>query len=151
MKQRIMTTMDSTPYQSLRGFTLIELLIVVSIIAILAAIAIPSLDKYLAKSRRNEGRSLLMQISAKQEQFFLNNRSYSDDFTQLGTISGTVTADKVTSEKGYYEVTIVRPTLYTYTLTATPISSQAGDVCTTLTIDQDGSKDFTPDTAVGCW
>jgi type IV pilus assembly protein PilE len=128
-------------------------MIVVVVIGIIASIAFPAFEDYKKKGRRSEAHNLLMQIAARQEQFFQDNRSYSNDFTTLGTLSGTVTAANVTSANGYYTITIARPTLYTYSLTATPVASspQGSDSCTTLTIDQDGTKGFTPLTAKGCW
>lgn len=136
-----------------QGFTLLEMMLVVAVIALISSIAIPAFIDYMKKSRRSDARSLLLEIVAKQEQYFPNNQQqYTDDFTQLGNLAAkATTADKVTSENGYYEITIDRPTLYTFKLTAKPIGAQANDSCTTLTIDQDGTKDFTPADAIGCW
>jgi type IV pilus assembly protein PilE len=58
------------------GFTLIEVMIVVAIIAILSAIAIPSYSEYVIRSRLTEGIAALSNMRVKMEQFFQDNRTY---------------------------------------------------------------------------
>jgi type IV pilus assembly protein PilE len=70
-----------------RGFTLIELMIVVGIIAILAAIAIPSYSDYIRRSRITEAVSVLSGMRVKMEQYFQDNRTYAG-----ACVSGTVAA-----------------------------------------------------------
>ena len=59
-----------------RGFTLIELMIAVAIIAILAAIAIPSYAEYVRRGRITEAVSALSGMRVKMEQYFQDNRTY---------------------------------------------------------------------------
>ena len=58
------------------GFTLIEVMTVVAIIGILAAIAYPSYLKYLQRASRSQAQQLMMEISSKQVQYFLDARAY---------------------------------------------------------------------------
>lgn len=58
------------------GFTLIEVMIVVAIVAILSAIAIPSYSEYVIRSRLTEGVAALSGMRVKMEQFFQDNRTY---------------------------------------------------------------------------
>lgn len=58
------------------GFTLIEVMIVVAIIAILSAIAVPSYSEYVIRSRLTEGVAALGAMRVKMEQYFQDNRTY---------------------------------------------------------------------------
>lgn len=62
--------------QRTRGFTLIELMIVVAIISILGAIAYPSYQEYVRKSRRAEGRTALIELLQQQERYMTQNNTY---------------------------------------------------------------------------
>lgn len=59
-----------------RGFTLLELMIAVAIIAILAAIALPSYNEYVARSMIVEGTAGLADMRVRMEQFYQDNRNY---------------------------------------------------------------------------
>ncbi len=70
-----------------KGFTLIELMIVVAIIGILAAVAIPNFLKYQAKSMQSEARVLLSGVYTSEVAYFAENNSYgtwNGDFTAGG-------------------------------------------------------------------
>lgn len=134
------------PAQRSRGFTLMEMMIVVVILAILAAIALPSYQKYVLRSHRAEGQALLSEAAARQERYFAQNNSY----------AGTAAALNMTSYVAglqYYGLAISNVGASTYTLTATATGSQARDSeCLTLTLDQAGSRGASgTGTASSCW
>jgi prepilin-type N-terminal cleavage/methylation domain-containing protein len=62
--------------RSERGFTLIELMITVAVIAVLAAIALPSYNDYITRSKLTEAHSQLSDLRVKLEQRFQDARSY---------------------------------------------------------------------------
>jgi type IV pilus assembly protein PilE len=59
-----------------RGFTLIEVMIVVSVIAVLSSIALPSFEAQLQKARRTDALISVMTIQSAQERYRSNNSSY---------------------------------------------------------------------------
>ena len=123
------------------GFTLIELMITVAIVGILAAIAYPSYTEYVIRSKRADGKAVLLQLQLAQEKWRANHTTYASK-TDLG-IS--------TSPDGYYTVNnFTDVTGTTYTITASPGFTDGK--CGNLGINQDGVKSETgTDTAQNCW
>jgi len=72
-----------------KGFTLIELMIVVAIIGILAAIAIPNFLRFQAKSKQSEARELLSSIYTAEVAYYAENNVFSDFATIGYTASST--------------------------------------------------------------
>ncbi len=69
-----------------KGFTLIELMIVVAIIGILAAIAIPNFMTYQAKSKQSEAKGNLAGIYTSEVAYFGDNNTYTDLFGAMGFV-----------------------------------------------------------------
>ncbi len=71
MRQRLRTT-------AANGFTLIELMIAVTIIGILAAVAIPQYRDYVTRSRLSDASSGLTTMRAQMERYYQDNRTYAN-------------------------------------------------------------------------
>ena len=124
---------------SKKGFTLVELMIVIAIVAILVALAIPSYAKYIRKSNRGEAQQMLMNWANNQEIWRANNTEYAT-LAQLPAPS---------SNK--YTFTLPTRTATTFILTATATADQLKDkegntTCSPLTLDQSNAK-----TPPNCW
>lgn len=72
------------------GFTLIELLIAIAIVGVLAATAYPSYQGYVRKGNRAAAQSFMLEIAHRQQQHFINSRSYAATLTALGYPADTL-------------------------------------------------------------
>src|SRR5215469_10967275 len=69
----------------MRGFTLVELLVVMVIVAILFAVAVPSYSYFMRKSRRSDTEATMMDIAQREAQYLNDNRAYAPDTGTLYT------------------------------------------------------------------
>jgi type IV pilus assembly protein PilE len=74
--------------QTAAGFTLIEVMIVVAIIGILAAVALPSYLDYLRRGKLVDATNTLAAVRAKMEQYYQDNRSYDGSSSPCVAIDG---------------------------------------------------------------
>lgn len=78
------------------GFTLIELMIVIAIIGILAAIAIPQFSAYRQRAYNSAAQSDLKNLATAQEAYYVDNQSYTTPATLEGTTYGYSQSENVT-------------------------------------------------------
>jgi type IV pilus assembly protein PilE len=132
-----------------RGFTLIEVMIVCAIVAVLAAIALPSYLSSIQKSRRTDAKSALIGAAGQMERYFTERNTYAT--AALGTTAGAVYPS--TSLNGYYTLSFASQTATTYTLSAVPAGIQVGDPCGTYTYTDQGIKNVIGGTmaSTDCW
>ena len=138
-----------------RGFTLIDVLIAVAVVAILAAIAIPSYSAYIIRGQRSTAKAVLLQTAQSMERFYTNNGSYSNaGVFPLTPILGTancVAVAPMDSNTITYCVSGANTASGGFLLTATPCGDGPAcpatanngftdPTCDQLTIDNTGTK-----------
>jgi type IV pilus assembly protein PilE len=120
-----------------RGFTLIELIIVIAIVALLVAVALPTYRDHVRKSRRAEAQAYMMSVAGRQQQFLVDTRNYAATLP-------TINIPQPSSVGSFYTVTlaVAAGPPPTFTLTAAPMAGtdQVNEKCGTLTINQTGAK-----------
>lgn len=140
----------------IKGFSLIELMITIAIVAILASIALPSYSGYVARARRADARTQLLQAAQFMQRFYAANDQYLQDRAAnniLGTSVGMPDNLRVSpadstalyqlntaiAAAGNYTASV---TTTAYTLTMAPITGRpmAADGCGMFTISSTGIR-----------
>ena len=133
--------------KSVRGLTLIELLMVILIVGILAAVAVPTYSNYMIRARRADAKTALEQIRGAQEMWRAERGCYAQDGVDClgGGSAGTAEAKLQTTMGApaaaistYYNWSFTVKTATLFTARATAVGSQATDGF--LEINQDGVK-----------
>lgn len=141
------------------GFTLVELMVVVAIVGILTAVAIPAYNQSIRKSRRTDAKSALLDLAGREERYYnTNGNLYTATAASLGYNSFTPVGS------GYYNVTVNVPnplsavTTPTYLISAAPatVDQNKDSACLYFAIDNTGKQvagtsQGTAVTASPCW
>ena len=129
------------------GFTLIELMIVIAIAAIIAAIAIPSYNDSVSKSRRAEGRAFILEAAQAMERHYSEFGRYADSINTGGNVSEDTMVFNTASENGLYQLSVGQNGLsqlnnQSFTLVASPPadSPQSSDGCGAYTLTNQSVK-----------
>jgi len=134
------------------GFTLIELMIVVAIVGILAAVAVPSFLEQMRKGWRAEGKAAAMAAVQQEERFFTMNNTYTTTLTDAGIRS--VSCDDATTSRCRYTLSIAAGAsgiATGFVVTVTP-QSWTDARCGNLTLSNTGVRGVTGTLSVAeCW
>jgi len=149
-----------------KGFSLLELMMVVAIVGIITAVALPYFGEQGMRGKRVEAKNLLLEMASKQQQFFSQYVSFTTTIVGAGGCGGIACGLNYTSDLSVqqrYKMTIaVAPAgcapgtasnCRTYTITATPTGDYADADCAALTYTSTAVKGRTGSGASiqDCW
>jgi len=116
-----------------RGFTLIELMIVVAIVAIFSAVALPAYQGYVLRGRISDGQSALAAFSTSMQQYYQDNRTFAG-------ACGTSGVGALPTASTYFTYSCSNLGATSFLATATGTGAASGF---TFTVDQDGNRQTT--------
>jgi type IV pilus assembly protein PilE len=152
-----------SPRRSARGVTLIELMVALAILAIIAAVAYPSFSEQVARGKRAEARSLMLESTQWMERFYSENYRYDKNTADVAvaTLYAAAYPQVPASGSKTYSLTLEDLAAATYTLVAERSGSMASDRCGDYMITHTGAKglrnfntsDFADEAAAlkACW
>lgn len=138
-------------YRNRGGFTLIELMIVVALVGLLAAIAIPNYSEYVTRSNRSGAKAVLMDGVQFMERFYSENNQFTTSSNAAPTLPVTLTSAP-RDATARYVIALSGVTPAGYILTASLLSGFSDSKCGNLSVDQAGTRSVTgTDTVANCW
>ncbi len=143
------------------GVTLIELVVVMIIVGILTAVAIPSYRNYVMRSQRSDAKDAVLALATQQEKHYLQCNAYADVLEAATDCAASELQAADTSKNGWYDLATdandADPALG-YTATATAINGQnqwQDTACRTFSVNQAGVRSALnaggADNTAECW
>jgi type IV pilus assembly protein PilE len=152
MKPQVFQSVRLGRQLRLAGFSLVELLVVLVIMGVLSAVALPAYTRYVQRGHRTEAMAALLESQHFMERYYSANGQYLSPANAVPLLpqrlqgipsQGTVR----------YQLSVREATQNSYVLQAVPEGSMAGDVCGSLTINQTGLRGVLNSTrsVAECW
>ncbi len=131
-----------------KGFSLIEVMVAVAIVGILAAIAVPSYQRYVQRGKTQEATGALAELRVKLEQHFQDNRSYAGYVN--GSCDLVATGNAAVAAKYFSYACESDATTFMLTATGAAAEGMSGY---SYTINQDNAKTSAVPGSTGatCW
>lgn len=146
--------------QTQRGVTLIELVVVMIIVGILAAVAIPSYRDYVLRSQRSDAKDALLALATAQEKHYLQCNNYGTTIAGATNCAAGQVQSAAASKNGWYTLAILPPVnvALDFTVTAAAVAGQnqfQDTACRTFRVTQLGTRtatdSATADNTAECW
>ena len=135
------------------GFTLIELMITVAILGVLLAVALPSYQQQVVRTRRAAANGCVMEMAQFMERVYASNLRY-DMNNGAATVLPSVPCRTEMAASYSLDFAAAQPQSRTFTILATPVGGQAerDTACGTLSIDHTNAKSVGGrGTVAQCW
>lgn len=110
----------ASPWATAHGWTLTELLVVLALLGVLAALAIPHYQQQQRQARRSDARAALQQLLIDQARHRGSNESFATELSELGWPGER-------SPQGFYRIQITQADADSHTAEAMPLGAQATD------------------------
>jgi type IV pilus assembly protein PilE len=141
-----------------RGVTLIELVVVMIIIGILTAIAVPSYRNYVLRSQRSDAKDAVLALATQQEKHYLQCNTYATAIAGATNCGAGQLQGAAASKNGWYTLTIPAGDATTFSVRATATAGQnqyQDKACRSFTVTQAGVRSAlnasNADNTAECW
>ncbi len=139
----------------LRGFSLVELMVVLLIVAILAAVAVPAYRNHVRRAHQAQARVALLQAAQFMQRFYSTHDRFDRRSEASGSTEAIALPDSLqtvpASGAPSYRLSLRSVDAASYVLAATPVGVMADDPCGTLTLSHTGIQGTTGERNDRCW